>query len=263
MAIEETDVANIAELVTKILDARTTLPDHTPLWFRGISCPSYTLLPSLLRDGKDVDAVLEREKRLLTRFRQRSIAYWPSGYPQNEWEHMFAMQHFGLPTRLLDWTENVFVAAYFSLSASHRHKGGDPCFPIIWMMAPVHWNRKMPGLSEYGESIQVLTTADDELESYQPTTNRKRAKSPVAIFGTHNSQRIVAQRGTFVVWGADTRSMEAVAKDIEVTMLWKFRIMGDRSQLFADLHTLGFGETMVFPELPALATELCRTEPWK
>jgi hypothetical protein len=263
MAIADNEVTSIAELVTKVLEARAGLPEHTALWFRGISCPQHGLLPSLLRDGKAVDVVLEREKRLLTRFRQRSIAYWPSGYPQNEWEHMFAMQHFGLPTRLLDWTENVFVAAYFALSNRHVHQGDQACFPVIWMMAPVQWNRKMPGLSEYGESIQVLTTVDDELESYQPTTNRKRAKSPVAIFGTHNSQRIVAQRGTFVVWGADTRSMEAVAEETDGTMLWKFRLSGNRAQLFADLHTLGFGETMVFPELPALATELSRTEPWK
>ena len=22
------------------------------------------------------------------------MAYWPSGYPQNDWEHLFAMQHY-------------------------------------------------------------------------------------------------------------------------------------------------------------------------
>ena len=121
----------------------------------------------------------------------------------------------------------------------------------------------MPGLSEFGDAIHVLTTTDDEMENYRPSTNKRRAKSPVALFGMHNSERIVAQRGTFVVWGADTRPMEDFATELTDIVLWKFRFTGDRVPLFADLHTLGFGETMVFPELPALATELNRTEPWR
>jgi hypothetical protein len=263
MPINPIEAVGIADLITKVLEVRAGLPAHTVLWFRGLECATYSLLPGLMRAGKDVNEVFEREKRLLTRFRQRSIAYWPAGYPQNEWEHMFAMQHFGMPTRLLDWSENVFVATYFALSGNPRHEHDGACQAVIWAIAPVLWNRAMPGLSEYGESIQVMTTADDELESYRPTTIKKRAKSPVAIFGTHNSQRIVAQRGTFVVWGADTRPMEDVAAGIAEANLWKFILTGNKDQLFTDLQTLGFGETMVFPELPALATELNRTEPWK
>lgn len=121
----------------------------------------------------------------------------------------------------------------------------------------------MPALSEYGETVRVLTTADEEAECYRPETNRKRQKSPVAIFGTHNSQRIVAQRGTFTVWGSDTRSMERYTEDLQEPVLWQIALDAPRADLFASLQRLGFSETMVFPELSYLAEELKRLEGWR
>ena len=117
----------------------------------------------------------------------------------------------------------------------------------------------MPGLSEFADIVQVLTTADENLDTYRPETNKKRPRSPVAIYGTHNSNRIVAQRGTFVVWGAEVKALDDFGQD----NLWKLTLHGDRKRLFADLHVLGFSETMVFPELTYLATELTRAEGWR
>lgn len=262
MPVEQQDVCDIQALISAALKIARTKPHGAFLWFRGISSSQYELVPKIMRDGKDINQVFERETRLLTRFRQRSMAYWPSGYPQNEWEHLFAMQHFGMPTRLLDWSENLFIAAYFALSDQSPHSHDGQCTPVIWCVDPVEWNRSTPVLSEYGTSIQVLTTADEELEPYQPTTKRKRNKSPIAIFGAHNSARIVAQRGTFFVWGNEIRSLESVAEDMSAT-LWKLNITGAREELIRDLQSIGFGETMVFPELSFLATELSRTEGWK
>jgi hypothetical protein len=120
----------------------------------------------------------------------------------------------------------------------------------------------MPVLSEYGESVHVLTTSDEEVESYRPETTKRRNKSPVALFGTHNSSRIVAQRGTFMVWGNDARSLEEFAGETN-GRLWKLIMRGNRAEFSRDLAALGFRETMVFPELPALASELSRTEGWR
>jgi hypothetical protein len=261
--IEERNVDSLEGLLTETLQIANAGHESSFLWFRGVDCIHHRLLPKIMRDGKDADAVFERELRLLTRFRQRSMAYWPSGYPQNDWEHLFAMQHFGMPTRLLDWTENLFVAAYFALqSPREKHDHDGDCVPVVWCVDPVEWNRSTPVLSEFGAAIQVLTTADEELDPYQPETKRKRYRSPIAIFGAHNSERIVAQRGTFFVWGNEAKPLEEVAGELAST-LWKIQLTGARAALARDLQKLGFGETMVFPELSYLATELSRTEGWK
>jgi hypothetical protein len=261
MAVEEKEVEGIEGLLREALALAKTQPNGGFLWYRGLNRASYKLLPKIMRDNKSIEQVLDRERRLLTRFRQRSLAYWPAGYPQTDWEHLFAMQHYGMPTRLLDWSENLFVAAHFALAVAPSEVGPPEC-PAVWCVNPIDWNRATPVLSEYGDTIQILTTTDDEIEAYRPTTSRKRNKSPVALFGTHNSGRIVAQRGTFMIWGNDTRELEAFAGETP-GKLWKLVIQGDRTDLARDLSNLGFGETMVFPELSSLAVELSRVEGWR
>lgn len=262
MAIVKRDAATIAKLVSAVLDIRDKLDNDAFLWFRGHTCESHQLIPKIMRDGRAIEDVFEREQRLIARFRQRSLAFWPAGYQQTDWEHMFALQHYGGPTRLLDWTENLFVATFFALSTSHAHEGAE-CNPVVWCMDPVRWNRATPHLTGLGNTINVLTTVQEEAEIYRPFTPRHRQKSPVAIFGTHNSERIVAQRGTFVVWGNETKALEQHAtSNTRENVLWKIRLTGNRDELFRDLQTLGFGETMIFPELTYLAAELDRTEGW-
>lgn len=264
MAIAEFDVESISGLVSKVLEIQQQIPAEHKLWFRGIGNHNHKLLPKIMRSQKASEDVFEREKRLVTRFRQRSMAYWPEGYSQNDWEHLFAMQHYGLSTRLLDWSENIFVAAFFAISYTPPAvRAEESITPILWCMDPIRWNRSMPGLSEYGDTIRVLTTVDDEIESYRPETNRRRSRSPVAMYGAHNSNRIVAQRGTFTVWGVDTQDMETFADVSSNVLLWKIRLTGQRERLYNDLQALGFSETMIFPDLPALAQELERVEGWR
>lgn len=258
MAVTFLEVEGMEELVSEVLQIARGQPQGSFLWYRGLSNEDHKLLPGIMREGRSAAEVFDREQRLLTRFRQRSLPYWPAGYPQNDWEHLFAMQHYGMPTRLLDWSENLFVAAHFALSGAIVQGKS----PVIWCMDPVRWNRATPVLSEFGESIQVLTTTDDDLDPYRPETKKRRNKSPLAIFGSHNSGRIVAQRGTFMVWGEDPRSLEEFAEEI-VSPIWRIRLTGDYQKIAGELNALGFGETMVFPELTALARELAKVESWR
>lgn len=263
MATIELEADGIDGLLRCALEIADGLQQDGFLWYRGHACSSYRLHPKILRDSKTAEEVFEREKRLITRFRQRSMAYWPSGYPQNDWEHLFAMQHYGMPTRLLDWSENLFVAAHFAVSEVPAGAHSEDCCPIVWCVDPAAWNRSTPILSEYGAAVQVLNTADDELDAYRPVTPKKRMRSPIAMFGAHNSARIVAQRGTFMVWGNDVRPLEEVSEEQAKSQLWKIKVKGNREVLARSLRCLGFSETMVFPELPSLSVELSRTEGWK
>lgn len=262
MPINTFHVEGIEGLVEKVIEIAGELQAGRFLWFRGHRCTNYRLLPKLLRDGKPFSAVLERERRLIARFRQRSMAYWSEGYAQNDWEQLFAMQHNGLPTRLLDWSENLFVAAYFAINDTAPHAEHENCCPTVWCVDPIEWNRSTPPLTEFGDSIQVLTTVDEEIVGYDASRKEKMNRFPVAIFGAHNSARIVAQRGTFMLWGRETSDLEFVSANHQAR-IWQLMIDGNIDSLGTSLRHLGFSETMIFPELPFLAVELARFEGWK
>jgi hypothetical protein len=189
------------------------------------------------------------------------------------------MQHHGLSTRLLDWSEGLHLAAYFAASSpqdkSPEHlelHGGEQsaCTPCVWVLDPRAWNKAVPQL--YDADKGILTTADEEMRAWEPveatTTVRAsgpaRASWPVAIYGTHNSARISVQRGNFTVAGKDWKPMEGFCKENAeaAKALTLIRLTSDRSLLLRELSILGIGESAVYPDLVGLARELEAMEGW-
>jgi hypothetical protein len=111
----------------------TTLPNYMkvvqtlqrsaqhPLWFRGGTKLEYDLTPSLYRHPtqKTPGQLNELERKLMTRFRQRSMPYHSRNL-SDDWEALFFMQHYGVPTRLLDWTENPLIGSRCSFQRDKR-----------------------------------------------------------------------------------------------------------------------------------------------
>jgi len=250
-------VTSTIELVDVILKLGRER-EGRPLWHRGHTHADHALVPSLYRKLSGADEIFQVERRLLTRFRQRSLPYWPAGYPQNDWEHLFAMQHYGIPTRLLDWTENLLVGLYFAAMPAP-----DGVVPAIWTLDPIGWNQTARQLQEFTD-IGILTTDADELSPYAAISREgqdlvQRYKTPLAIYGTHNSPRIVAQRGAFTVAGKSLDGLETFASDEQHT-LWKIELRYERAEMASDLAALGFAESMVFPDLVGLSKEITTSE---
>ena len=242
------------------------LDGHSPerLWFRGQGCSSRTLSTSLSRRLTSTDAghVLAVEQRLITRFRQRSLSLWPEGYPQTDWEHLFAMQHFGVPTRLLDWSESLMVGVYFAADHQPSHcecRAGD-CVPTVWAVDPMQLNNHNPRLE--GMNPGVLTTTNPATEPWAPgVAGTVFAPSPISIYGTHNSSRIVAQQGTFTVSGKESMALDQskVVTDHD-DILTKIIIESDHNDLMRQLRVLGVRRATVYPDLPGLAYDITAEE---
>ncbi len=94
---------------------------NRPLWdthtmlFRGVSKSSYELEPSIARvPATNKTARLEFESEVFNEFKIRAHPYIKRE-PANDLEWLFLAQHYGIPTRLLDWTSNPLVALYFAI----------------------------------------------------------------------------------------------------------------------------------------------------
>ncbi len=248
----------------EIIEQRQNAAGH-PLWYRGVSRLSYALEPSLYRPShiKSAAHVTAMEKTLITQFGQRSLPYLSS--PQSvekEWDMTFFMQHYRVPTRLLDWTENPFIALYFAVMNANLNLSTQRYdqAAVVWVLDPIEWNKY--ALRRISHSGYILTPNDTELSAYKPTTvAQDQDQKPLAIYGAHNSPRIVAQKGAFTVFGSELKDMEKTFIDDGFPGGCLARVVLNPSvinSLKTSILSFGITESTVFPDLDGLAAELRR-----
>lgn len=262
--VPEINPKSFTEYVQEIERLNASGPN--PIWFRGAGKASYKLIPGLYRHSKKKTvaeiAVLERDTMI--RFRQRSIPFSDKSL-QDDWDALFFMQHYRVPTRLLDWSENPFIAFYFAVMSAQFtvNKHGSLNYKedaAIWVLDPVIWNRY--ALNHQSFDGGVLVTKDPELIGYQPApTFSKMNNHAVALYGAHNSPRIVAQRGVFTIFGQNLSSMDeaydqAVFPDgsLRKIILGKDILPALRKSILS----YGITESVVYPDLDGLAAEMRR-----
>jgi hypothetical protein len=237
------------------------------LWYRGCGRSCYTLLPSLYRHkkAKKPEQFADLERRLMTRFRQRSLPYHSRSLA-DDWDALFFMQHYGIPTRLLDWSENPLIALHFALMGAPRTVSatGNITFKesaVVWILDPVEWNRH--ALTHQSFDGGVLTPGDEPLKGYKPApTFSGMFNHPVALYGSHNSPRIVAQQGVFTIFGQNTVPMEKVygKESFPTDCLIKITIKSSViKRMRISLLNHGVTESVVLPDLEGLAREIKRT----
>ena len=230
-------------------------------WYRGVLSEKFVLIPSYYRFNPDIRDQLS-EGELAEEFRRRSNRILAVTAPRDEWEWYVLMQHYEMPTRLLDWTESSLIALYFAVSdykrtGKHNRKNG-----CVWMLDPSALNELSLGTDEVVPCDRKPETRETHVSNYlrDDYSPDPQAKFPAAILAVQATARIAAQRGTFTVHGADDSPLEQMRELIDSGRLIKLRIAaGKKGEMRESLRRAGFSDAVVFPELPYLSADILQS----
>jgi len=223
----------------------SVIGSDAPFWFRGHCEARYSLTPTALRYSPIAKRV--RAIELMSEFRRiADIKLRRPPDPQDHLKWAQIGQHYGLPTRLLDWTESATAALYFACQRP-VHDG------IVFLLNPIELNRL-----SYPLKARVLDPEEDSglILSYLKSSVRetKRGKFPVAVNPVWNSDRLMVQRGKFTLHGSRfTLDRGGVPSLVALCVLRESKI-----RLLSELERVGVDEMMLFPELEHACVHLKR-----
>jgi hypothetical protein len=213
------------------------------IWYRGHGEFDWGLTPGYYRLNNPPP-----ESTLIKRFKQ-SAAMLINTSPKNSFDWLFLMQHYGVPTRLLDWSESPLSALYFAVSKHESHVGKDAA---LWSMRSSELN-KNAGINDISEEFFVPSFEDDELGNYSVEILKQNGRTklkPLATIATRNNPRIQAQLGVFTIHHNDRIPIDQVGDSSHVI---KYRIPDAHRKPIADqLSILGFSKFQLFPELASI-----------
>lgn len=232
--------------------------EEKSLWFRGQSNAEWGLTPRIwrpeYRDANEAEMRLEFESVGTPLTQPRTIA--------DQWHWYFLMQHYGAPTRLLDWTINPLVALYLAVCDEPDQDGA------VWIIDPWRWNRAHvkdlfgPAVPGWRETKKYLLDLEQAFDT-DKDENQTDEKWPVAIEPPHIDRRIAAQGSKFTLFGTKKNMEDSPAINRPRGRKGKHAVLDKiivkqhaALELREQLNQIGINGRAMFPDLEGLGKHI-------
>ena len=265
---------NITDDLASFIDKISKIPrkkDHT-LFFRGHANDSFTALPAVFRNipkSSPPAKYIDKESQLF----HNMIMQCPDEFKGSvsTFDHLVKMQHYSLPTRLLDITTNPLVALYFACSefVEEGHNGevlvyqipnneikfyNSDTVSVISNLAQTNNEFNIDNEGDRGKFIHIIK---NEKPYFLDVIDKNDLCRVVCVQPKQDNKRIIKQSGAFLLFamGDDLKKntsakipSEFTLKEYDITIPCKHK-----EQLLTSLEHLAISEATLFPEIDNVA----------
>lgn len=277
----------VAEILKKLNDYEFVSKDHA-IFFRGHSNKNYKLEPYIYRDE-----IIENEhiifKELLLRCPQ------DFEHCKTTFEFLVKMQHYSLPTRLLDITTNPLIALYFACQSKSKNDAELIVFKvskssikyydsdtvsILSNLSRVDSNFCLPTNldmdvllfgDEHDEMIdkfngsyelrKLIYEIQSEKPHFVPRMDPSVLSMVLCVKPKMDNQRVIRQDSAFFLFGIDEKKKQPAKLNPNYILSKDERIIipaNDKKRILWQLEILGITEATIFPEIEKVASYIKR-----
>lgn len=233
----------------------STHQNNRTLFFRGHSNNNFEVLPGIYRGS-----VINKEDQIY----HEAIRRKPLEFTENmtTFDHLVKMQHYELPTRLLDTTTNPLVALYFACQEFKNEEGKEVDGEVLIYSMENKWVQyydsdsvcilanlaKQSEYFDYSSLIEDVKKDRPSFDSYRECI--RPSDYPIhkvlCVLPKLNNERIFNQNGAFFIFGMGEKKNEpAIIPKLPYIINIKAKA---KKNILQELNFLGINEAFLFPE---------------
>ena len=204
---------------------------HDIVLFRGQAL-NFPLLPAIARADPAINTT-STEKKMLADLKRRAPLLVQREF-KNDWEWLIFAQHYGLRTRLLDWSSNPLVALWMACSEKAYMKDNS--------------------------YVYIFTANNDLLVNLRKNVSPFHNTTTQILQPSMNNERIVSQSGWFTAHKYSNSYSKFVSLErnskIKQNVTTLEILHNQKSEILKMLSKLGVNSSTVFPGIEGLCLHL-------
>jgi hypothetical protein len=255
-------VTTVQGFIGKVLGLE--LKENCEVFYRGHSNKTkYKLAPSLFRKDENGNYLYKDNEHIL--YRELLVSN-SSDFQSDIYtlDSLVRMQHYSLPTRLLDITSNPLIALYFACKSASDDDGEVIIFSMqqkdvkyfdsdvascLANLARLPQSEKdeinfvEEKFNEQPPVKRLLHLIRDEKPFFEAAIIPEDLRKIICVKGKRSNDRISSQSGAFLLFGLDAIFDEAGTPEIKITRI----TASNKKAILRELDSLNINESTVFP----------------